>query len=193
LGSIVYYSTYFSTGIDNYPTYYADVPVAVDKALNVYLTGFNFGGIQPTPGAFSMGNSFFVSKLVIMDDLTLGVSASPSLSVTHGSNLTYTLAATSMGPDFGYNVRIDDPLPAGTTFVSFAASRGTCTAPAVGATGTLHCQLQQLEKGDTFVVALTVNVNAPAGSTLSNTATAVSNMQDFVPSNNKATYTSKVN
>jgi uncharacterized repeat protein (TIGR01451 family) len=195
LGSIAYYSTYFG----NRP--FIGSAIAVDKALNVYLTGSTEGGaIKPTPGALSTGTAgnpggsedIFVSKLVIMDDLILGISASPSSSVKHGSNLTYTLAATSKGPDFGYNVRIDDPLPAGTSFVSFATSRGTCTAPAVGAAGTLHCALPQLNKGDTFIVTLTVKVNAAAGTTLSNAATAVSNMQDFIPSNNKATFTSKV-
>jgi uncharacterized repeat protein (TIGR01451 family) len=196
LGSIAYYSTYFG----NRP-YFVNA-IAVDKTLNVYLAGSTEGGaIKPTSGALSTGTAvnpggsedIFVSKLVIMDDLTLGISASPSLSVKHGSNLTYTLSATSKGPDFGYNVRIDDPLPAGTTFVSSASNGGTCTTPAPGATGTLHCTLPRLDKGDTFTVALTVKVNAVAGSTLSNTATAASNMQDFIPSNNKATYTSKVN
>jgi uncharacterized repeat protein (TIGR01451 family) len=191
LDSISYYSTFFGTGGGAYDS----GNFAIDKALNVYLTGASNGNVPVTTGALNkrdQGEDVFVSKLVIMDDLALGISASPSFSVKHGSNLTYTLAATSKGPDFGYNVRIDDPLPAGTSFVSFAASRGTCTAPVPLATGTLHCALQQLNKGDTFIVTLTVKVNAPSGTTLMNTATAVSNMQDFVPSNNKATFTSKV-
>ena len=77
--------------------------------------------------------------------------------------------------------------------MSFAASRGTCTAPVPGSTGTLHCTLPQLNAGDTFTVNLTVKVNAAAGSILSNTAIAISNMQDSVPANNKAVYTSTVN
>jgi len=39
---------------------------------------------------------------------------------------------------------------------------------------------------------LTIKVNALAGSTLSNTATTISNMQDFVPANNKATFSVNV-
>jgi hypothetical protein len=39
---------------------------------------------------------------------------------------------------------------------------------------------------------LTVRVNAAAGTTLSNTATSVSNMQDFVPGNNTGTLTTIV-
>jgi uncharacterized repeat protein (TIGR01451 family) len=192
LSSIVYYSTHFGS--------FGPAALAVDKALNVYVTGSTTGDIKPTSGALSTGTvrnpgggeDIFVSKLVIMDDLALGLSAS-SGSVVHGGNLTYTIAVTSKGPDFGYNVRIDDPLPSGTTFVSYNPGGGTCTTPPVGATGTLHCVLNQLEKGDTYSVKLTVKVNAVAGTTLSNTATTVSNMQDFVQSNNKGTLTTKVN
>jgi uncharacterized repeat protein (TIGR01451 family) len=197
LSSVVYYSTYFGAG----SLYNNSVSIAVDQALNVYIGGVVTGGeIQVTPGALHTSTSAnpssnwdsFVSKLVIMDDLALGVSAS-SGTVAHGSNLTYTIGVTSRGPDVGLSVRIDDPLPVGTTFVSYNAGGGTCTAPAVGAIGTLHCSLPKLEKGGTYTVTLTVKANAVAGTTLSNTATTVSNMQDFVPSNNKGTLTTMVN
>ena len=189
LDSIVYYSTYTNTG-------YAVDAIAVDKALNVYLTGADGEHVPTTPGALnkrSLNGDVFVSKLVIMDDLALGISASPNSSVAHGSNLVYTLAVTSKGPDFGNNVRLDDPLPAGTTFLSLARNGGTCTTPAMGATGTVHCVIPQLNKGDTFIATLTVKVTASIGSTLSNSANARSDMQDFVPANNKAMFTSKVN
>jgi uncharacterized repeat protein (TIGR01451 family) len=193
--SIAYYSTYFGNGADS-ATGFTPVAIAVDKALNVYIAGTSHGDIPTTPGALNTttGGSdlnAFVAKLVIMDDLALGLSASTN-TVASGGNLTYTIAVTSKGPDFGYNLRINDPLPAGTTFVSDSSGGGTCTAPAVGSSGTLHCTLAQLEKGQTYSVTLTVNVNAAAGSTLSNTATTVSNMQDFVPSNNSGTLTTHV-
>ena len=197
LGSIVYYSTY----LGSYVCGNANVQVALDKALNVYVGGPTCGGIKPTPGALTTGTPAnpgggdedgFISKLVIMDDIALGVSASAG-SVAQGGSLTYTIAVTSKGPDFGYNVRISDPLPVGTTFVSYDAGGGSCTAPAVGGTGTLNCEVLRLEKGDTYTVKLTVNVNAAAGTKLSNTATSVSNMQDFVPGNNTGTLTTMVN
>jgi hypothetical protein len=61
------------------------------------------------------------------------------------------------------------------------------------ATSSLQCVLPQLNKGQSYTVRLTVHVNAVAGTTLSNTATTVSSMQDFVPANNKGTLTTKVN
>ena len=119
LGSKIYYSTYFGKDGGDY-----DIGgIAVDKSLNIYLTGATNGDIPTTSGAlFRPGtkNDLFVSKLVIMDDLALGVSASSS-SVVHGDNLTYTIAVTSKGPDFASNLRIDDPLPTGTTLVGFDA------------------------------------------------------------------------
>lgn len=165
--------------------------VAIDKALNAYVTG----GVCPaTKGELKVGTypDVTVTKIVIMDDIAVHVSASPS-PVAHGSNLTYTLTATSNGPDFGYNVHLDDVLPAGTAFVSDNASGGSCTAPAVGGTGTLHCSLGTLNKGSTWTVTLIVKVNAAAGSTFTNKVTGKSNMQDYTSSNNSATVTTQVN
>jgi hypothetical protein len=82
---------------------------------------------------------------------------------------------------------------AGTTFVSYDAGGGTCTAPSVGSIGTLNCGLAQLNSGTTWYVKLTVNVGANSGTTLSNMAATISNMQDFVTSNNSATITTHVN
>jgi uncharacterized repeat protein (TIGR01451 family) len=193
LSSIVYYSTYFGPSPNEQclTTCWIHV-LAIDKALNVYIGGQNDGSIRPTPGAFSNSSTaLFFSKLVIMDDLSLALSASPT-SVAHGANLTYTIAVASKGPDFGSNVRISDTLPSGTTFVSYSAGGGKCTAPAAGATGTLNCVLPELEKGHTWDVTLTVKVNAAAGTTLSNTAATISNMQDFEPGNNSGTITTHV-
>jgi uncharacterized repeat protein (TIGR01451 family) len=194
LGSIVYYSTYFGGG----GNFYGYGGIAVDAALNAYVTGVTYGEVSPTPGAVSITPSsrvhgdVYISKLVITDDLVLGLSAAPSL-VAHGGNLTYTIAVTSKGPDFGSNVRVADKLPAGTKFVSLNAGGGACIAPAVGGTGTINCTLPQLNEGATWNVKLTVNVTAASGTNLSNSAATTSNMQDFVPANNSETLTVHMN
>jgi Domain of unknown function DUF11/Beta-propeller repeat len=122
----------------------------------------------------------------------IAVDASGNAYITGYTNSTdFPLVNPLQG--FGVNVHVDDTLPSGTTFVSDSAGGGTCTAPAVGATGSLHCVLPQLNKGQTYTVNLTVHVNAVAGTTLSNTATTNSCMQDLVPANNKGTLTTKVN
>jgi uncharacterized repeat protein (TIGR01451 family) len=195
LSTIAYYSTYFGPAFVDTGNFY----IAVDRALNVYAVGASQGTFKATPGALSTGNSTnpggkqdnFVSKLVIMDDLQLAMSGSAD-TVAKGQDLTYTIAVTSKGPDFGYNVRISDTVPAGATFVSYDAGGGSCTSPAVGGTGNLNCVLARLEKGATWNVKLTVHVNAASGTTLSNLAATLSNMQDFYPGNNSGTITTLV-
>jgi uncharacterized repeat protein (TIGR01451 family) len=190
LSSISYYSTYFGQATYTSVGYI----IAVDPALNVYLAGEDQNNVPPTPGAYSFGSyspDIFISKLSVMDDLSLALSASPA-PVVQGSDLTYTISVTSKGPDFGVNVRVSDTLPTGSTFVGYEAGGGTCTAPEPGNAGTLNCTLPQLNKGATWTVNLTVKVNAAAGSTLSDTAATVSNMQDFLPGNNSGTITTRV-
>ena len=81
LSSIVYYSTYLGAGTF---TNQENI-VAVDKKFNVYLAGYDTGNIKATKGALSSGSAtpgadfdVFVSKLDIVADLTLALSASPS-------------------------------------------------------------------------------------------------------------------
>ena len=198
LSSIPYYSTYFGTA-----GLYGGNPqtgafIAVDPALNVYLAGIDIGNVQPTHGAYSTGaapaqlnGKIFISKLTIMDDLAVELSAAPA-PVAHGSNLTYTIAVTSKGPDFGVNVRLGDPIPAGTTFVSDDAGGGSCSVATAGVDRTLNCTLARLNAGATWTVKLTVRVAASSGASLSDRATAVSSMQDFVPGNNSVNIKTKV-
>jgi uncharacterized repeat protein (TIGR01451 family) len=114
--------------------------------------------------------------------------------VTHGSNLTYTLAVYNNGPDVSDGDTITDVLPAGTTFVSYSTTSGTCTHPAVGYGGTFKCtRSTALNKGSYWgPVKLTVKVNAAAGTTLKNTASVAAKTQDVVSSNNSATVYVKV-
>jgi uncharacterized repeat protein (TIGR01451 family) len=189
LSSIQYYSTYFGQG--TYTAYnVAGAKIAVDPALNVYLAGQDQNNVQFTPGAYSAGSSrdIFISKLVIMDDLALAMSAS-SPSVSPGQALNYVISVTSQGPDSAVNVHVSDMLPAGTTLVSIncggAAFAGTSDIPG--------CTLPQLDKGATWTVVFVVIVHTPVATTLSSTATVTSNMQDFVISNNSAVITTPVN
>jgi uncharacterized repeat protein (TIGR01451 family) len=189
LSSIPYYSTYFGSETNNTQGQLI-ARIAVDPALNVYLAGQDQNNVQPTAGAYSAGTSrdIFISKLVIMDDLAIAMSAS-STSVAPGGSLVYTISVTSKGPDFGVKVRISDALPVGTTLVSINCGGGAFS----GTSNTPNCTLPQLDKGATWTVSIAVTVNAAAGTTLSNTAATISNMQDFVISNNSAVVTTHVN
>jgi uncharacterized repeat protein (TIGR01451 family) len=198
--SISYYSTLLtvSPGSPNISSVYDQVlGVAVDSSLNAYVTGYTWNpGFPTTKGAFrtvARGQSdAFVSKLVIAADLGLADSASP-VDGSHNANLTYTLSAHNAGPDYASNVVLSDPIPSGTRFVNANSGGGTCTAPAVGGTGTLTCNLSRLNNGGTWSVKLVVKVTAASGSSILNKSHVQSSTQDLVSTNNSSTLTTTVN
>ena len=164
--------------------------IAVDSSLNAYVSGeTSFRGLPTTPGAFERtfrgSNVGFVSKLVIAADMQLAIQASPGTAV-HGGTVTYALTTRNNGPDWAAYLKLSEPLPAGTTLVSYNAGGGTCTAPAVGSTGTLNCTLPRLDNFEMWTVQLVVKVGAAAGSKLVNDGHIRSNMQDMVWENNYA-------
>ena len=194
LSSIPYYSTL----LGGPTTSNQEIKIKVDSALNVYLTGFDSGNVNPTSGSLNdvsgqSGFNVFVSKLDIEDDLTLSLSASPS-PVSPGQNLTYTITITSKGPDFGTNVLVTDSVPSGATFVSVNAPGAPCRAPVVGGLGVINCILPRLNKGATWVVKMTVkiNPNLPSGTIITDSAATKSNMQDFNINNGIGTVTTVV-
>jgi uncharacterized repeat protein (TIGR01451 family) len=171
--------------------------IAIDRALNAYVTGATTSpNFRTTSGAFQTtlqgSESAFISKIVIAADLALTKTASSS-TVNRGSNLTYTLKVLNKGPDRSDAPVLTDAVPSGTTFVKFTTSAGSCTAPAVGTRGTLTCKRTSLSKGSTWTVTMTVKVNASSGPTITNTARVTAKTQDLVSSNNSASNSTKVN
>jgi len=110
-------------------------------------------------------------------------SSNPSLP---GQPLTYTVTVANLGPDAAEAVVLNDPLPAGTAFVSCASVPGTCAGPAVGSNGTVTATIGTLPVGSTATVTIVVNVTVTYGN-LSNTATATSSTPDPDPGNNTST------
>jgi uncharacterized repeat protein (TIGR01451 family) len=175
--------------------------IAVDAAWNAWLVGdSNAGNYFPiTSNAYqssfkNASSQGFLAKLIIEADvkaLTQKTSPSP---VPHGGNLTYTFAVYNNGPDVSDGDTLTDVLPAGTTFVSFTNTNGTCSHPAVGSGGTFRCtRSSTLSKGSYWgPITLTVHVNATSGTTLKNTASVAGKTQDVFPSNNSSTTYVKV-
>jgi uncharacterized repeat protein (TIGR01451 family) len=126
-------------------------------------------------------------------DLSLSKGGSPN-PVVSGSNLTYTLTVNNGGPDSASAVALSDPLPPQTTLFSPPSpSQGTCTGPAVGTNGTVHCDLGPIASGGFATVTIVVRVNAPAGGTVTNTASVSSATSDPNSSNNSTSVTTTVN
>ncbi len=111
-------------------------------------------------------------------DLALTKTASPN-PVLVGQNLTYTLTVTNNGPSTAANVLVNDPLPAGVTFVS--ASTGCSLS-----SGTVTCFVPSLA-GDASAT-FTIVTTPTADGTIVNTAHAPW-PNDPTPGNNDATAT----
>jgi uncharacterized repeat protein (TIGR01451 family) len=123
--------------------------------------------------------------------LSMTTDANPAST---GKRLTYTIFLVNYGslqPD----VAVTDALPPGTTFVSCSAPPfigATCTGPSPGTNGLVTFNLPAYHSGLTDAMSITVDVTAPSGSTLTNTANASSTARDPDTSNNTATVTTGV-
>jgi uncharacterized repeat protein (TIGR01451 family) len=115
-------------------------------------------------------------------DLKAGKTG-PAL-VTEGHNATYTVTATNLGPTTATGVKITDPIPAGSTFVS--ASPGCALAA-----GVVTCTVGTLAPGASQSFSITVL--AGSGSSLVNTATVDGDQDDPNHANDSATVTTEIN
>jgi CSLREA domain-containing protein len=107
--------------------------------------------------------------------------------VTQGNNFTYTITVANSGPQGATNVVMDDPLPAGVTFVSATPSQGSCTG-----TATVNCTLGTIASAANATVLITVT--ATQTGLQSNTATATATATESDPTTpNTATETTQVN
>ncbi|HEY7726395.1 MAG TPA: FG-GAP-like repeat-containing protein [Anaeromyxobacteraceae bacterium] len=119
------------------------------------------------------------SVLPASADLALTASDAPD-PVTAGANLTYTFVATNHGPSAATAVTFADPLPAGASFVSAAASAGSCTHAA----GTVTCAIGALASGAQAEVAVVVTPQSPGD--LANTGSVSAAEGDPEPANDSA-------
>ncbi len=116
---------------------------------------------------------------------TVSTSADLSVSKTDssdpvgtGSLLTYMLSATNLGPSNASGVVIQDALPGGVTLFS--------SSPSCSLDGALFCALGNLNVGQSKQVTVSVTVDAPPGTTLTNTASVSGAQSDPNGSNNSA-------
>jgi uncharacterized repeat protein (TIGR01451 family) len=123
-------------------------------------------------------------------DLSLTLSA--PVKVAPGGTLTYSIAVTNRSNTTANGAVVSDALPPGTVFASALTSQGTITAPAVGSNGTVTVNLGNMAGNATANISVVVNVTAPSGATLTDTATVTATTQDLNQNNNSATKSTKV-
>ena len=140
-------------------------------------------------------DSASATTTVSSNQADLSVTKSGPATIAPGAAITYTITVMNNGSADAQNVALSDVIPTNTTFVSLSQTSGpafTCTSPAVGATGTVSCNILTFINGAAATFTLQVAVNASASGTISNTANVTSATMDPNAANNSATATTTV-
>ena len=191
-GAALVYSTYLGGSDSDYGS-----GIALDGAGYAYITGYSLSSNFPRNNALQPGlggeGDAIIAKILPSQpqtsaDLTVTVVAGPD-PVVPGTNLTYMVAVTNLGPDAAVGVMLTDAIPAGTTFVSFTAPAGwTVAAPPAGGAGTVTATAASLTGGSgaSFTLVVRLDPATPEGVQLSNTATVAATTPDPQTGNNSA-------
>lgn len=125
------------------------------------------------------------------------VSVSGPTSGRRGTQVTYLITVSNVGPSGAHNVVLSDPIPTGTSFLGVTSTQGTCvlaTKPAA-----IRCSLGDLAGGGSAGSAVSVKLTAKVGSSVTNLVSATSVADSAGPatpdpdtSNNWASLTTSV-
>jgi uncharacterized repeat protein (TIGR01451 family) len=147
---------------------------------NVPCTG-NFGDAKGLDiWTYYPSNNLSTSVVLVNAAADIAVAKSVTDSTPAvGTNVTFTITATNLGPNDATAVTVSDPLPSGLTFVSASASQGSYTAT----TGTWS--IGSLANGASARLQVTATVTGT--STVTNTATRSGGSPgDYDPANDSA-------
>lgn len=178
----------------------ANTTVALPITVNISATvppgsSLQFSGeVGAATGDPNLTNNRSDADLSVIGQADLVVSKAGPATVTAGEQLTYTVLVTNTGPTAAVLRDLKDTLPAGVSLVSAILTRrdGSTTACAAGicqAAGTLA-----VDEVVTMTVVGLAPANIPAGSVLTNTATAFTDgvTPDPNPANNQASVATTV-
>jgi uncharacterized repeat protein (TIGR01451 family) len=155
-------------------------PSASNSVTYTVLVAIAAGGIVTNGGALigasglPTGTSGPTSTSVVArpTNLSLLITASPS-PILSGGSVTYVLSYANNGPGTATSAVLTDPLPDGTSFIS-ATGGGSLDA------GIVNWNLGTLGPGSQGQVSLTALVNAPVGTTLSNSGSRLTSSDQVV-------------
>ncbi len=119
----------------------------------------------------------------------LAASKSSPSTASAGSDVSFDVTVFNFGSDDAVTVSLDDPLPAGMTFVSATQNNGpafSCSTPSVGTNGTITCTLALFPAGSSADFTFVANIPpaTPQGTTFTNVATISSQTFDPDDENN---------
>jgi uncharacterized repeat protein (TIGR01451 family) len=141
-------------------------------------------------------NSSLFDSTVESSDLA--ITKTGPATATSGGSISWTITASNNGPDISQPTTFNDPLPAGTTFVSIVQNTGptfVCSDPGMGNNGSVTCSIGtigQFASGASAQFTLTANIAPSFTGTLSNTATISGPNADTNPGNNSSTVVTTV-
>jgi uncharacterized repeat protein (TIGR01451 family) len=144
---------------------------------------------------------------VVAPAVNLVLAKVAPLLVRHNDSFTYDIAAANLGGTTASKVVVNDPLPAGVTFLSataqvFSCDLRGCSTPL----GSGHCSFESntvscdaaslvplnLTHFSALVIQIVVRADAPKGAVIKNTASVSSANPDSHPGNNQSTATTLV-
>src|SRR3989441_189400 len=148
--------------------------VQVSPAAADGSTLTNTATVSSTTADSNTGNNSATATTTVRAEADLAITKTDSPDpVTPGGTLTYTISVSNGGPNAAATVKMDDVLPALTTFQSVTPPAGwSCTNPPVGSTGTVSCTTASLPNGAIagFTIVVQVSASTPDGTVISNTA-----------------------
>jgi uncharacterized repeat protein (TIGR01451 family) len=189
-GSTLLFSTCFGGFSSSSGDFEQANAVALDGAGGIYIAGTTSATNLPLTnaarGTYGGGRSdAFVARFGPGIDIAVTMTDTPD-PVALGADLTYSVKVKNNGDLNATGITLSDALPTGSTLVSAATDRGSCSG-----TATVVCNLGTLAGGEEANV--TIKVKPPAVRTINNTATATLNETDAVTSNNSASAETTVN
>ncbi|MGA7616386.1 MAG: DUF11 domain-containing protein [Thermoanaerobaculia bacterium] len=174
-----------------------DLVTRIDPSAPNGGTIGNMAAISSSAIDSSPGNDTATANVNIATQADLDLSKTGPSTIAAGADLTYTLTLTNLGISSAANVDLSDTVPANTTFVSAVQTGGpsfTCITPPVGGSGAVTCTIGTLIPSSPATFAFTVRSGSglPAGTSISNTATATTSTTDSNPANDTSTTTTQL-
>lgn len=170
----------------------ADATVTIQIRPSIAATGTrtNQASVNSTqvgdPDRSNNTSSTVTTSVTAVADMQVTKTANPA-SVPGGAPLTYVMTARNNGPSNAENVTVTDTLPANAVFLSLT-STGTCTTPAVGATGgTISCTFGTVNAGVQRTATYVVRpLGSAAGGNVVNQVVVSTATEDTNGDNNSA-------
>jgi uncharacterized repeat protein (TIGR01451 family) len=168
--------------------------VTVNATLNFGVadgsTVTNTASVTSTIFDPNLGNNSGTASFTAQNNSDLYVTQSATKLTNR--QLKYTINVRNLGKYLAKQLVLNDAVPSGSYLISVTPGPWSCSAPAVGSTGTISCKLATEAVGATQTITFVAKVKAPGSVLINNTASVSAATFDPNLANNTATLVSKV-